>query len=148
MIATAPAFARTWPAFEELKFLRSSLGWHGTAGAVRSKLAGERYGALLVHTRDMAAELLYYLRDVETPVYIWTQGGEPHNHYEMTRPFTPGTSEPILFVSLRPCPESVTRSFGDVTAFPPLRVKLVRDEARMVYACRLAGYKGAPTEGP
>ena len=146
-IATAPAFARTWPVFEQLKFLRSSLGWHDAAGVVRSKLRQERYGAILVHTREMAAELLYYLRDSDTPLYVWTPGAEPHNHYEMTRPFTPGTPEPILFVSLRPCPESVTRSFGDVTAFPPVRVRLVQDEARMVYTCRLAGYKGDTPEG-
>ncbi|NJR42697.1 MAG: hypothetical protein HC767_08540 [Akkermansiaceae bacterium] len=29
-IVTAAAFARTWPVFEQLKFLRSSLGWKPT----------------------------------------------------------------------------------------------------------------------
>ena len=137
----APALARTWPVFEQLKFLRSSLGWEGTAGVVREKLAEAPYGALLVNTREMAAEMLYYLRDQDLPLYVWPHSDTPHDHFEMTRPFVPGTPEPILFVSFKPCPEGITRSFREVTAFPAARVRLVRDEARTVYTCRLAGYE-------
>ena len=141
-IATAPAFARTWPVFEQLTFLRSSLGWEGTANAVRSRLAEDRYGALLVNTREMAAELLYYLRDMDVPLTVWAQGPTPHNHYEMTRPFGPSTPEPVLFVSFKPCPDAITRAFSEVKAFPPARVRLVQDEVRLVYTCRLTGFKG------
>jgi 4-amino-4-deoxy-L-arabinose transferase-like glycosyltransferase len=141
-LATAPAFARTWPVFEQLKFLRSSLGWNATAKVVRAKLAEAPYGALLVDTREMAAEMLYYLRDQRLPLYVWPRDDTPHDHFEMTRPFVPGAPEPILFVSFKPCPEGVTRAFSDVTAFPAAHVRLVRDEARLVYTCRLAGYEG------
>jgi 4-amino-4-deoxy-L-arabinose transferase-like glycosyltransferase len=145
-LATAPAFARTWPVFEQLKFLRSTLGWEGAAKTVRTRLAEGHYGAVLVDTREMAAELLYYLRDANVPLYVWMRDPTPHDHYEMTRPFGPSTPEPILFVSMKPCPRNVTRAFDDVTAFPVSRVPLVKDEARLVYACRLSGFTGTRDE--
>jgi 4-amino-4-deoxy-L-arabinose transferase-like glycosyltransferase len=139
-IATAPAFARTWPVFEQLKFLRSSLGWEDTAGVVRERLAEERYGAILVGSREMAAELLYYLRDSQVPLVVWTRGDTPHNHFEMTRPFGASTPEPILYVSLKPCPPRVTDSFAEVKESPAARVRLVKNESRLVYTCRLSGF--------
>jgi 4-amino-4-deoxy-L-arabinose transferase-like glycosyltransferase len=145
MIAAAPAFARDWPVFEQLKFLNQTLGWKEVASEVRKKLAEDHYGSLLVHTRDMAAEMLYYLRDSDVPLYVWPLGDTPHNHFEMTRPFTASTEEPILFASFRPCRENLTQSFSEVTEFDPVRIPLVKDEARTVYFCRLAGYKGPPT---
>ena len=143
MIATVPAFARVWPVFEQLQFLRGALAWQEVAGAVRSKLAAERYGAVLVHTRDMAAEMLYYLRDSELPLTVWAPGPEPHDHYQMTRPFTAQTPEPILLVSLRGCPDAITRRFDDVTPLPSEDVLLISDQRRRVHFCRLAGYRGA-----
>jgi len=56
--------------------------------------------------REMAAELLYYLRDEPIPLYVWPSGPSPSDQYEMTRAFTAGAPEPILFVSLKRCPES------------------------------------------
>jgi hypothetical protein len=85
---------------------------------VRSKLAEDRYGSILVNTREMAVELLYDLRDVPTPLYVWPSGPTPADHYEMTRPFT-------LFVSLRRCPDNFSKSFGTVTPLGSEQVKLV-----------------------
>ena len=48
--------------------------------------AEDHYGSILVDTREMAAELLYYLRDVPTPLYVWPSGPMPNDQYEMTRP--------------------------------------------------------------
>jgi len=143
ILAAAPAFARQWPAFEQLQFLRSALGWREVAAVVRTKLAEEDYGAVLVRTRDVAAEMLYYLRDSDVPLVIWAPGPEPHDHYQMTRPFTAATPEPILFVSLRPCPATITGAFAEAEQLEVERVRLVKAYMRDVYFCRLAGYKGA-----
>ena len=140
-IAIVPSFASSWGLFERLEFLRSAIGWEETADAVRSLLSEQSYGAVLVDTRDMAAELLYYMRDARVPLYIWARGLSPHNHYEMTRPFTAGTPEPILFVSLRPCRKSITRHFDRVTVLKKIEVPLVQEETRTVYACRLSGFQ-------
>jgi len=148
MIAAAPAFARQWPVFEQFRFLRQTLGWDEVAGAVRAELAEEHYGALLVVTRDMAAETLYYLRDSDVPLYIWMRSETPHNHYEMTRPFTASAPEPILFVGFQACPESIAQSFSEVTKLAPVRVPLGKDHMRTVYFCRLAGFRGGPAAAP
>jgi hypothetical protein len=148
VIAAAPAFARQWPVFEQLQFLRSVVGWHDVASVVRSRLAEERYGAVLVHTREMAAEMLYYLRDSKVPLYVWAPGPEPHDHYEMTRPFTAKEKEPILFISLRRCPPVITGAFTDFKLLGIERVGLVEARVRNVHFCRLAGYKGDKPSAP
>jgi 4-amino-4-deoxy-L-arabinose transferase-like glycosyltransferase len=142
IFAAVPAFARQWPMFEQLQFLRSALGWQDVADVVRTKLAAEPYGAVLVRTRDMAAEMLYYLRDSDVPLVIWAPGPESHDHYQMTRPLTAATPEPILFVSLRPCPTTILDAFDTSESLGVERVDLVKAQARDVYFCKLSGYKG------
>ncbi|HEV7464185.1 MAG TPA: hypothetical protein VGN85_09830 [Methyloceanibacter sp.] len=115
VLAAALTFALQLPMFERLQFLSRVVGWRGVADAVRGKLEQEHYGALLVDTREMAAELLYYLRDEPIPLYVWPSGPSPSDQYEMTRAFTAGAPEPVLFVSLKRCPESFAKSFGTFT---------------------------------
>src|SRR5680860_964758 len=148
MVAAVPAFGRQWPVFEQLRFLRSTLGWRDVAGVVRVKLAEDHYGALLVRTRDMAAEMLYYLGDSKVPLVVWAPGPEPHDHYQMTRPFTADTPEPILFVSLKGCPPNITGAFTEFELLGIERVALIKAQARNVHFCRLAGYKGDKTPAP
>jgi 4-amino-4-deoxy-L-arabinose transferase-like glycosyltransferase len=151
ILAAAPAFATRLPLFEHLQFLSRVVGWRDAADVVRKKLAERPYGSILVDTREMAGELLYYLRDVPTPLYVWPSGPTPKDHYEMTRPFTAATPEPILYVSLKPCPLRVTKVFGTFESLGVERVKLVEKETRALHFCRLADYKGptAPAlDGP
>jgi 4-amino-4-deoxy-L-arabinose transferase-like glycosyltransferase len=148
IIAAAPAFAQHWSMFERLQFLRTSLGWHDVAGVVRTKLAEDHYGAVLVCTRDMAAEMLYYLRDSDVPLVIWAPGPDPHDHYQMTRPLSAATPEPILFVSLRPCPTAILGAFDKSELLGVERVGLVKAQARNVHFCKLSGYKGVTSPAP
>jgi len=144
MLAIAPAFALQWPLFERLQFLSRVVGWRSTAELVRAKLAEERYGALLVDSREMAGELLYYLRDVPIPLYVWPSRPTPNDHYEMTRPFTAAAPEPVLFVSLTRCHAKIARAFGEVTHFEMESVTLVKAKTRTLHFCRLDNYKGSP----
>ncbi len=143
LLAIAPAFALQWPVFERLQFLSHVVGWRGAAEAVRTKLAEDRYGALLVDSRELAAELLYYLRDFKVPLYVLPSGPIPTDQYEMTRPYTRGAPEPVLFVSLKRCPtQSLARSFSEVTDLGVATERLVETRTRALHFCRLAGYKG------
>jgi 4-amino-4-deoxy-L-arabinose transferase-like glycosyltransferase len=142
VLAVIPAFAARLPFFERIQFLSRVVGWHRATDVVRAKLAEAHYGSILVNTREMAGELLYYLRDVPTPLYVWPSGPTPNDHYEMTRPFTAAAPEPVLFVSLRRCPESFSQSFGTVTPLGSEQVKLVQQRSRVLYFCRLADYRG------
>jgi 4-amino-4-deoxy-L-arabinose transferase-like glycosyltransferase len=144
MVAAGPAFARHWRLFEQIKFLERVVGWERAADVVRSKLKEHSYGSILVETREMAGELLYYLRDVPTPLYVWPSGPTPRDHYEMMRPFTAASPEPVLFVSLRRCPASVTESFGLIEYLDIVEVPLVEKKSRLLHFCRLADYKGGP----
>jgi 4-amino-4-deoxy-L-arabinose transferase-like glycosyltransferase len=141
MLAIAPAFALQLPLFERLQFLSTAVGWRGAADAVRAKLAEDHYGAIVVDTRELAGELLYYLRDEPIPLYVLPTGPRPSDHYEMTRPFTAATPEPILFISLARCPEKFLESFADVSRLAVVPVPLIEARARMLHFCRLAGYK-------
>ena len=143
IVAAGPAFAEKWRLFEQFQFLERVVGWHESADIVRAKLAEQHYGSILVDTREMAGELLYYLRDVPTPLYVWPTGSTPHDHYEMTRPFTAASPEPVLYVSLKRCPPSLAKSFGQLTYLSIERVPLVQAKSRLLHFCRLADYKGS-----
>ena len=143
IVAAGPAFAKHWRLFEQVQFLERVVGWHESADIVRAKLAEQHYGSILVDTREMAGELLYYLRDVPVPLYVWPSGPMPNDHYEMTRPFTAASPEPVLYVSLKPCPASLAKAFGQITYLSIERVTLVAAKSRELHFCRLADYKGA-----
>jgi 4-amino-4-deoxy-L-arabinose transferase-like glycosyltransferase len=145
ILAVAPAFATRLPLFERLEFLSRVVGWRDAADVVRRKLAEQPYGSILVDTREMAGELLYYLRDVPTPLYVWPSGPTPRDHYEMTRPFTAGTPEPVLYVSLLPCASKVTKRFGRFESLGMDRVKLVENKGRVLHFCRLSDYRKPPS---
>lgn len=144
VLAAAPAFARQLPIFEQLKIMSAVVGWREASEAVRAKLDAERYGSILVDSREMASELLYYLRDVPVPLYYWRSNAAPRNHYEMTRPFTAAAPGPVLFVSLQGCPRRLAGSFGSMTQLGTEKVPLIKHEARVLHFCRLADYKNAP----
>jgi hypothetical protein len=146
IVAAGPAFADRWRLFEQVQFLERVVGWRESANIVRAKLAEEHYGSILVDTREMAGELLYYLRDVPTPLYVWRLSATPQDHYEMTRPFTSASPEPFLYVSLNACPDYLAKSFGTLVDLGVQRVLLVEAKWRTLHFCRLANYKRGPSE--
>jgi hypothetical protein len=127
--------------FEQLRFLINVVGWRDAAEVVRTKLGTDNYGSILVDTRELASEFRYYLRDVPTPLYVWPSGPTPTYHDEMMRPFTSASPEPVLFVSLDPCPAHLTKSFGQSTSLGESRVRLVKAKWRTLHFCRLADYR-------
>jgi 4-amino-4-deoxy-L-arabinose transferase-like glycosyltransferase len=143
-LAAAPAFARQWPIFEQTKPFARVVGWREAAQVVRARLAEEPYGSILVDTREMAGELLYYLRDVRIPLYVWPSGPIPKDHYEMTRPYTPAVPEPILYISLKPCPPRFEKLFGSFQPLGEEKITLVKTRSRTLHFCSLADYKGPP----
>lgn len=148
VVAAAPAFAGQWRLFEQVQFLSRVVGWRASADVVRTKLSEQHYGSILADTREMAGELLYYLRDVPTPLYVWPSGPTPQDHYEMTRPFSAASPEPVLYVSLKPCPEDLAKSFGAITPLGTQSVRLVQEKSRVLHFCRLGDYKGGPVFPP
>jgi len=124
-----------------------TLGWREIADATRAEVAaarvrGQPYAAVLTDDRSVTAELLYYMRDEATPVVTWFRGGRPTDHYELTRPFTAKSGEPVLLVSLERSTEAVTRRFTSVTDIGVKSLPAGLSAKRRVAFLALSGYQG------
>ncbi len=123
-----------------------TLGWHDLANATRAELtraaaAGKPYAAVLSDDRAMTAELLYYLRNEPTPILAWPPGA-PHDHFEMTRPFTAATPSPVLLVRADDDVPPALASFASVEKVGDRMLPAGEYAKRHVTFYSLAGYKG------
>ena len=123
-----------------------TLGWHDIADATRTELAkaaaaGKPFAAVLSDDRALTAELLYYLRDEPTPILAWRPGA-PHDHFELTRPFTAATPAPVLLVRADDGQGSVVASFSVVEKVADRVLPAGKNAERHVTFYALAGYKG------
>lgn len=135
--------------------LARTLGWHAIADATRAQTArarasGHPYAAILTDKRAVTAELIYYMRGDPTPVLAFRPSPEPHDHFELTRPYTPAIGEPVLLVSLAGAIEADSTEAGlpaVASAFANVRVALALDvpsgstSRRHVTFLALSGYK-------
>jgi 4-amino-4-deoxy-L-arabinose transferase-like glycosyltransferase len=123
-----------------------TLGWHDLAKATRAELAraaaaGKPYAAVLSDDRSVTAELLYYMRDEPTPILAWRPGA-PHDHFELTRPFTAATPSPVLLVRADEGVPLAIGSFASVEKVADRMLPAGDNEQRHVTFYSLAGYKG------
>ncbi len=123
-----------------------TLGWHDLAKATRAELAraaaaGKPYAAVLSDDRSVTAELLYYMRDEPTPILAWRPGA-PHDHFELTRPFTAATPSPVLLVRADDGVPPAIESFASVEKVADRMLPAGDNEQRHVTFYSLAGYKG------
>ena len=84
-----PALPQTAFPGRSYPFARAS-GWKDLAASVRQQLAKDHYGALVVDARNLAAELSYYLRDSNVPLFVIGYRDGPANHFEMVRSYRAG----------------------------------------------------------
>lgn len=122
-----------------------TLGWRAFADATRAELdaarkAGRPYGAVLTDDRALTAELLYYMRGEPTPVEAWRSGGKPHDHYELTRPFTGARPDPILLVSIKPDAARIPASFQNAEKIAERELPAGRNATRKITLYALSGY--------
>jgi 4-amino-4-deoxy-L-arabinose transferase-like glycosyltransferase len=123
-----------------------TLGWKALAGDARKTLdaarqQGRPFGAVITDDRSVTAELLYYMRDDQTPVLAWWDGGRPHDHFELTRPFKAGVAEPVLLISVRRDASAVTARFDKVEPLGERAVPAGQTEVRKVRLFALTGFK-------
>ena len=125
--------------------LARTLGWHDLAQAVRAELgkarqAGRPFAAVLSDDRAMTAELLYYMRAEPTPVLAWRKGA-PHDHFELTRPFTAATTGPLLLVREGTYPGPAAAAFASADQIADLNLPAGNNAHRRVTFYALSGYK-------
>jgi hypothetical protein len=144
VITVAPLFAPRITALTgpEWNPYARVLGWRDLAASTRRLAEAQGAKTVLADSREVTAELLYYLRDSSLPVAIWFRADVPRNHFEMTRPFTKTSPEPVLYVTLNRGTTSVPKRFDSTEvigeqAFPT-------DDLPVRYArfSLLKGYEG------
>jgi 4-amino-4-deoxy-L-arabinose transferase-like glycosyltransferase len=122
-----------------------TLGWHDVAGATQAELAkaraaGHPFAAVLSDDRAMTAELIYYMRGEPTPVLAWRKGA-PHDHFELTRPFTAAIQGPVLLVKEGTDPSAAADAFASAEKIADLDLPAGDNARRRVTFYALAGYK-------
>ena len=122
------------------------LGWRDVAQATRAELAkarsaGHPFSAVLTDERAVTAELLYYMHGEPTPVLAWREG-RPHDHFELTRPFTAATTGPVLLVSLGSGESRPAAAFAHAEKIGERELPAGEHEHRQVTFYALSGYKG------
>jgi 4-amino-4-deoxy-L-arabinose transferase-like glycosyltransferase len=123
VIALAPVFAQSLVAVgspQSNPFIRV-LGWREVAGDAQALAAAHGAKAILTDDREVAAELLYYLRDNPLPLVVWPRGPQPLDHFEMTRPYTQAAPAPLLYVTLRQEPKPILERFAGAEAIGETR---------------------------
>jgi hypothetical protein len=89
----------------------------------------------------MTAELIYYLRDTSLPVAIWFREDIPRNHFEMTRPFTKASPDPVLYVTLTRT-NSVRKRFDSAEVLGDQAIPTDTAPVREARFMLLKGYEG------
>jgi len=119
------------------------LGWRAIAEDAEKRVSDGPYTSIMTKRRALSAEMIYYLRDTGIPIVSWRGEGPPRDHFEMTRPLSRQTPEPILLVTrnkdIGPIAErfEVARLAGTETfAAGPART-------RRIYFYRLEGQRQA-----
>lgn len=122
-----------------------TLGWRDVAQATQAELlkaqkAGRPFAAVLSDNRAMTAELLYYMRNDPTPVLAWRKGA-PHDHFELTRPFTAAVNGPVLLVREGPDAGATPKAFASAEKIADLKLPAGDNARRRVTFYALSGYK-------
>ena len=123
-----------------------TLGWKALAGEAHETLSAARrqgrpFGTVITDDRAVTAELLYYMRNDPTPVLAWRDGGRPHDHFELTRPFSGGAAEPVLLINVRHDASPVTARFDRVEPLGERAIPAGMTETRKVRLFALSGFK-------
>ena len=126
--------------------LARTLGWRAVADATRAELAkakaaGKPYASMITDERALSAELLYYMRDEPTPLLAWRSTATPADHYELTRPFTPTSPQPVLLVAMRRDVTPITKWFTRADKISDNQLPAGATAKRAISFYALDGYK-------
>jgi len=117
------------------------LGWKTIARATQEKVAEGDFAAVMTDRRSLSAALIYYLRAADTPIVSWRDAGPPRDHFEMTRPITAQTPEPILLMTRRATIDGIGARFDDVARLGRESFAAGPTESRTLYFYHLEGFR-------
>lgn len=123
-----------------------TLGNREIVAAVRDELThaerkGAPYAAVLTNSRELAAALAYYGRDLPVPALSWREGRTPRNYFEMTRPYAEPWPSPVLLVTPRDA-GLIAERFEAVTSLGPRDIPAGRHATRPIHLTHLVSFRG------
>ncbi len=89
-------------------------GWRDIAAETSTELDREPYVAVIGGFRQVTAELTYYMRERDEPVFALPPVAGPRDHYELTRPYDGLPAGPVLLVSADAQVDGLERWFAEV----------------------------------
>jgi 4-amino-4-deoxy-L-arabinose transferase-like glycosyltransferase len=119
------------------------LGWQAIARGAEQRFAGGDFGSIMADHRSLTASMIYYLRDQDIPIVRWRGDGPPSHHFELKRPITAQTPEPILFVTRRASIGGIGARFDSVTKMGEESFAAGPTESRRIHFYRLEGFRAA-----
>jgi len=119
------------------------LGWEAIARATEDRVKRGSFAAVMTDRRAPSAELSYYLRDSDVQIVSWRGDGPPSDHFEMTRPVTAQTPEPILLVTRRSQIGDISQRFAEVTKLGQQTFSAGLSRSRTLHFYRLQGFEPA-----
>ncbi|MEG6507706.1 glycosyltransferase family 39 protein [Methyloligella sp. 2.7D] len=122
------------------------LGWRQLGEETRKVLSQHEYGTIVTDDRQLVTELLYYLGKSDVPIRAWRRPGPPHDHFELTRPFSGADAEPVLLVTLRGARNRVDDHFETVREIKTVTIPAGPKSKRRVTFEALENFKGIADE--
>jgi len=119
------------------------LGWKAIAREAEDRVEAGNMAAVMTDRRALSAELLYYMRDAGIPIVSWRGDGPPSDHFEMTRPITAQTPEPILLVTRRSSIGGMGGNFESVSKLGQESFPAGLTKSRTLHFYRLEGFRRA-----
>jgi 4-amino-4-deoxy-L-arabinose transferase-like glycosyltransferase len=99
-------------------------------------------------SRDVLAELMYYVHPHPLDAVLWNPHHEMDNHYALSTTMDDKLGRSFLYITEADhLPPEVLRSFDSVEALPPLHVTIHLDYALDYQAWYLRGFKGYARDG-
>ena len=92
--------------------------------------------------RKVMASLLYYARDIDTPLQRWPSDGRPLDHFQLTRPWHSAAAQPVLLVSRFEAPSHILGLFEQSKLVRTIRAGDEIGRPRDYYLYAAQGFRG------
>ncbi len=119
-----------------------TIGWRALSEGVESAALANGAKAIIADQRDIAASLIYYTRRSGLPVLSWRTSPVFNHQFDIDRPLTLGSPEPLLYVTGCRLPSRLVSHFTTVEMLPPVTAPSGRRSSRTLQVYKLAGNRG------
>ncbi len=120
--------------------LKQRSGWEELGQGVMTAASTNRYGAIIANEQRVMAALLYYARDMKTPLRRWPSEGPPRDHFQLTSAWQSTSDTPVLLVSRYEAPNHILNLFDQSKLVGKVRTGNDIGRPRDYYLYEAEGY--------